>query len=229
MDLTPPGAPTLTHYAAFHGRSLSLGVVHDPVNLVVGGGRSIVWGGAMTEIVSHPDAIKVWYGGGKKDRILVEMEVETNHDDGQKAGMRRGLAVVGATDDLSEIFPLIVIAVCFADDPIALHPSPPLIVVINATPYARPLEPDYERSFGEGTQESVAVSGRSRDELEQPILLFIDLRWLWMGLMPQESSLLRGGRIVVFIVGLMPGGCEEILESYLEIISVDWGDEKAIG
>ncbi|KAF9034258.1 hypothetical protein BJ165DRAFT_1534085 [Panaeolus papilionaceus] len=80
MDLTPPGAPTLTAHAAFHGHPLALSVVDDAGKVLVGGGRSIGWGGAMTEMPSHLDAIEVGYGGGKRDRMRVEIEMERKGD-----------------------------------------------------------------------------------------------------------------------------------------------------
>ncbi|KAF9034255.1 hypothetical protein BJ165DRAFT_1534083 [Panaeolus papilionaceus] len=77
MDLTPPGAPTLTLHAAFHGHLLALGVVDDPGKVVVGGGRSIGWGGLIPEMLSHLDAIEVGYGGRKKDGMLLQMDLDT--------------------------------------------------------------------------------------------------------------------------------------------------------
>ena len=62
MRLTPPGTPTLTPHAAFHGPSLSLGVIDDPGSVVVGGGRSIGWGSAMDGMVPHLDAIGIEFG-----------------------------------------------------------------------------------------------------------------------------------------------------------------------
>ncbi|KAF9032609.1 hypothetical protein BJ165DRAFT_771580 [Panaeolus papilionaceus] len=105
MDLTPPGAPTLTPRATFHGRSMALGVVGDPGNIVVGGRRSVGWGGALTEMVSHLDMIGVGYGGRKEDRMVLDTGRKHRRRGtmGGKCGMKGVSAVVRATHDLSEI------------------------------------------------------------------------------------------------------------------------------
>ncbi|KAF9032611.1 hypothetical protein BJ165DRAFT_1410782 [Panaeolus papilionaceus] len=80
MDFTPPGTRTLIPHAAFLGFPLSLGVVDDAGKVVVGGGRSTGWGGAMTETVSHLDTIGVGYGGRKEDEIVLDTEEETQKE-----------------------------------------------------------------------------------------------------------------------------------------------------
>ncbi|KAF9032581.1 hypothetical protein BJ165DRAFT_1410753 [Panaeolus papilionaceus] len=81
MGLTPPGTPTLIPYAAFHRRQLSLGVVDDPGNVVVGGRRSIGWGDARTEMVDHLDTIDVEYWAGKRMKSgLIDVETEAEDE-----------------------------------------------------------------------------------------------------------------------------------------------------